>query len=208
MVVVSGSSVDVFYEEAHTSTIDIGLVTLSLAGRVIRSNLVIASGAGGTPPNGPKRDLFFPLFGATTSSDGRLLAVAVPVVDRAAGHPVIEVWRSGDGGGSWSGPTELASGAAAQLTQLQPQLGVVGNQLVASFFTESRDGVYSEWFTSASGLTARFGAPRLVSTARFHASGWIGDYQALATTNDTVHLAWNDGRTGRLQIYSATLTTL
>ena len=208
VVVAAGRFVDVFYEEARSSTLEIGLVTLSRSGRVIRSTPVIASGAGGAPSAGPKRHIFFPLFAATGSPDGRLLAVALPIVDRALGHPVIELWRSDTQGHSWQGPTRLAASAAAHQAQVQPQLGVVAGSLVASFFTESRAGVFGEWFASATAASAGLGKARLVSTALFHATGWLGDYQALATSRDTAYLGWNDGRTRRLQIYSATITNL
>jgi hypothetical protein len=204
VVIAAGRFVDVFYEEAHPSTLSIGLVALTRSGQLIRSTPGIASGAAAVPSGGPKRHVFFPLFAATASVDGTVLAVAVPIIDHASGHPAIELWHSSDQGRSWQGPSKPVSGPAAFQTQLQPQLGMVGHGLVASFFTETRTGVFNRWFTAATGTS--FAPARLVSTEAFHASGWIGDYQALATTGHTVHLAWNDGRTGHLQIFSATIS--
>jgi hypothetical protein len=35
-----------------------------------------------------------------------------------------------------------------------------------------------------------------------HGAWWIGDYQGLASAGGTVHLFWNDPRTGRLEIFT------
>lgn len=39
-----------------------------------------------------------------------------------------------------------------------------------------------------------------------HGAWWIGDWQGLAVTKRTVHPIWNDTRTGRPEVFTATLT--
>jgi hypothetical protein len=40
-----------------------------------------------------------------------------------------------------------------------------------------------------------------------HGGLWIGDYQGIAATGDAFHLVWNDTRTGRLDLFAATVRT-
>jgi hypothetical protein len=55
-----------------------------------------------------------------------------------------------------------------------------------------------------------FQPPIRVTSRPFDASlglqgGWIGDYQGITATADTFHPIWNDTRTGRLEIFTATV---
>jgi len=38
-----------------------------------------------------------------------------------------------------------------------------------------------------------------------HGAWWIGDYQGLASAAGRIHPFWNDPRTGRLEIFTASL---
>ena len=40
-----------------------------------------------------------------------------------------------------------------------------------------------------------------------HGAWWLGDYQGIAGTSRTFHLVWNDTRTGKLDLFAATVTT-
>jgi hypothetical protein len=61
----------------------------------------------------------------------------------------------------------------------------------------------------------RFRAPLQVTTAPFdphsptaggkHGAWWIGDYQGITTSAGAFHLVWNDTRTGKLDLFAATV---
>ena len=62
----------------------------------------------------------------------------------------------------------------------------------------------------------RFGAPLRVTTAPFdphsptatgqkHGAWWIGDYQGITASGGAFHLVWNDTRTGKLDLFAATV---
>jgi hypothetical protein len=61
-----------------------------------------------------------------------------------------------------------------------------------------------------------FGAPLQVTTAPFdphsatatgqkHGAWWIGDYQGITTSRGAFHLVWNDTRTGKMDLFAATV---
>jgi hypothetical protein len=63
-----------------------------------------------------------------------------------------------------------------------------------------------------------FGAPLRVTTAPFdphsptatgkkHGAWWIGDYQGITASAGAFHLVWNDTRTGKLDLFAATVAT-
>jgi hypothetical protein len=62
----------------------------------------------------------------------------------------------------------------------------------------------------------RFRAPLQVTTAPFdphspttsgrkHGAWWIGDYQGITASAGAFHLLWNDTRTGKLDLFAATV---
>jgi hypothetical protein len=62
----------------------------------------------------------------------------------------------------------------------------------------------------------RFQAPLHVTTTAFdphsatesgmkHGAWWIGDYQGITTSAGAFHLVWNDTRTGKLDLFAATV---
>ena len=63
--------------------------------------------------------------------------------------------------------------------------------------------------------TARFGPPARVTSRPFdpaqgtlsgkHGAWWIGDYQGLVSAADRIHPFWNDPRSERLEIFTASL---
>ena len=65
-------------------------------------------------------------------------------------------------------------------------------------------------------LQRRFQPPLQVTTTAFdphsptasggkHGAWWIGDYQGITAGAGAVHLVWNDTRTGKLDLYAATV---
>ena len=61
--------------------------------------------------------------------------------------------------------------------------------------------------------TMRFGAPLRVTSRSFDPRGgqdrggsfWLGDYQGLASAPRAFHPFWTDTRTGRMEIFTATV---
>ena len=63
----------------------------------------------------------------------------------------------------------------------------------------------------------RFGPPLRVTTVAFdphrgsigssakEGTWWIGDYQGIAAGAGAFHLVWNDSRTGKLDLFAATV---
>jgi hypothetical protein len=47
--------------------------------------------------------------------------------------------------------------------------------------------------------------PRTPTTGGKHGAWWVGDYQGIAAGAGAFHLVWNDGRTGKLDLYAATV---
>jgi hypothetical protein len=68
---------------------------------------------------------------------------------------------------------------------------------------------------AAEPAAAGFGPPVRVTSGPFdpaqntlpgkHGAWWIGDYQGLVSAGGTAHPFWNDPRTGRLEIFTASL---
>jgi hypothetical protein len=47
--------------------------------------------------------------------------------------------------------------------------------------------------------------PRSPTAGGKHGAWWIGDYQGIAASAGAFHLAWNDTRTGKLDLFAATV---
>jgi hypothetical protein len=136
---------------------------------------------------------------------------------RGAAYSTIVVARSLDRGHTWSRPLRVTP-ARRGLFCFQPQIAIDSRGRVAiSAFVLERGRVHVVITTSRQ-APLRFTAPRRISDRPFnpargsppggakHGAWWIGDYQGLAaSTAGTFHPFWNDTRTGRLQLFTATV---
>jgi hypothetical protein len=145
----------------------------------------------------------------------RHLAAAAFVV-RQPGAPFadVAVCLSDDRGRSWTAP-RMVPRAGDDTIYLQPQLAIdEAGRLALSAFAY-RGGSIDVVVLVADPATARFGRPARVTSRPFdpargtlsgkHGAWWIGDYQGLASAAGAIHPFWNDPRTGRLEIFTASL---
>jgi hypothetical protein len=152
---------------------------------------------------------------AADSRRGTLHAV---FVSRPSGarYSIIELRSSSDRGRTWS-RVHRVTPARRNVFYLQPQIAVSpenGRVAVSAFvLADGRIGVV---LGTSAPEPLRFRLRR-VSAPPFdprrgglpggakHGAWWIGDYQGLAGTPASLHPFWNDGRTGRLQLFTAKL---
>jgi hypothetical protein len=150
---------------------------------------------------------------AGAAPDGRALYVAFARHQPGGIHSDIVVTASHDGGRTWS--TAVPATPTDDVTYFQPNLTVdATGRVVISAFALANGHVDLVLLVSQRGQL-RFGLPRRVTTAPFdpahspttagkHGAWWIGDYQGIASSGGSVHLVWNDTRTGKLELYAAT----
>ena len=53
--------------------------------------------------------------------------------------------------------------------------------------------------------TAPFDPHSATATGQKHGAWWIGDYQGITASAGAFHLVWNDTRTGKMDLFAATL---
>jgi hypothetical protein len=139
------------------------------------------------------------------------LYVAFP--QRGAGtHTDIVVLASHDRGRTWSQPARATPADGA--TYFQPNLAVDAGRVGISAFALADGRVDQVLLVSRPG-ELRFQAPVRVTSTAFnphtptsggkHGAWWIGDYQGIAAGEDAFHLMWNDARTGKLDLFAATV---
>ena len=129
-------------------------------------------------------------------------------------HSDIVVTASHDRGRTWGTAVKATPDDAA--IYFQPSLAVDGAGRVAlAAFALTGGRVNRILLVSAPG-ELRFGPPLQVTTHPFdphssmraggkHGAWFLGDCQGMASSGDTFHLVWNDTRTGRLEIFAATI---
>lgn len=146
----------------------------------------------------------------TAAAGDRALHLAVATVNTAGTTSELLLFTSHDQGRTWSAPRTVARSTTT--AYFQPQLaadpaGRIGLSALALPVATGRVSVVL--FISPPGST-RFGPPVTVTTRPFNPrtgtqKGWIGDYQGLTATPSAFHPLWNDTRTGRLQIFTASI---
>ncbi|MBV9278693.1 MAG: exo-alpha-sialidase [Chloroflexi bacterium] len=159
------------------------------------------------------------LLGAATDPRTGAIAVARAVPSPAGNHLQILLWRSSDGGRTWSAPLTVMAGTS---DHFQPQVAFDSTGAVdVTYFALAR-GRAREYLAQLTG-----NGPvhrRTIGSASFDpgkgvqgkgstggkggGSAWIGDYQALAAGQGVVYPLWNDSRTGRLELYAAIVPAL
>jgi hypothetical protein len=157
-----------------------------------------------------------PWFGqaavAADPRDGTLYAGFIR--DQAgAALPQIALMRSGDDGRTWKALRSPMS--APSTNQLQPQLAVETDGTLAVSYFGLTHGHIDLYLALSHDRGASFGpALRITDRSWDPARGlgvgsgqyWLGDYQGLAAGPATVHPFWNDARSGRLEIYTASIS--
>lgn len=155
------------------------------------AKVTIVAGLGGQQPP--------PLLAAAADPSTPRSAVAIAAQDRRTGHPVIELWQRASATARWRGPLRPATGPAASLAQEQPRLVYDSGRLYMSYFTISRNGATRERLAHAPEDGTLFTQQQLPGSS-FAATGFIGDYQALAIAGAHGYAVWNSKQSGRLQI--------
>jgi len=149
-----------------------------------------------------------------TSPDGDAVYVAFATHHPGATHSDIVVTASFDSGRTWSAAVRATPADA--VTYFQPNLTVDATGAVAISAFALSGGRVDHVLLFAPPRELRFGTPLRVSTESFdphnsmpsggkHGAWWIGDYQGIAAGAGAVHCVWNDTRTGKLELFAATV---
>jgi len=148
------------------------------------------------------------------SPRGDALYVAFVTHKPGATHSDIVVTASHDGGRTWSKAATATPDDA--VTYFQPNLAVDETGRVAISAFALANGRADQVLLLASPPDLRFRPPVRVTTAAFnphnsmpsggkHGAWWMGDYQGIASSDGDFHLVWNDTRTGKLELFAATV---
>ena len=133
---------------------------------------------------------------------------------RGANHADIIVRGSYDRGRTWSNP--VSATPRDSVVYFQPNLAVDEAGRVAISAFALAHGRVSEVLLLSRPHQLSFGAPLEVTTAPFdphsqtmtgpkHGAWWIGDYQGITASAGAFHLVWNDTRTGKMDLFAATV---
>ncbi len=147
---------------------------------------------------------------------GDAIYVAFPTHRPGLVHSDIMVTASHDRGRTWSKP--VAATLGDDVTYFQPNVAVdtVGQVAISAFALAN--GRMDEVLLVASPGELRFGQPLKVTAAPFnpldsttafrgkYGTWWLGDWQGIAGGAGAFHLVWNDTRTGKLDLFAATVS--
>lgn len=145
---------------------------------------------------------------------GDALYAAFVTHQPGATHSDIVVTASRDRGRTWSKPVTATPDDA--VTYFQPNLAIDGSGRVAISAFALANGHIDQVLLLAPPGNLRFRPPRRMTTASFnphngmpsggkHGAWWIGDYQGITADAEAFQLVWNDTRTGKLDLYAATV---
>ena len=149
------------------------------------------------------------------SPRGDAIYVAFPVHQPRAVHSDVMVTASHEGGRTWSKP--MRATPADDRIYFQPNLAVDTAGRVAISTFALANGRIDEILLISQPDELRFGPPLQVTTASFdpqnpttasrgkYGAWWIGDWQGLTTSPGAFHVVWNDTRTGKLDLFAATV---
>jgi hypothetical protein len=145
----------------------------------------------------------------TATADGAL-HLAVATVDTTAKVSELLLFSSPDHGRTWTASATVARSATTVYFQPQLATGPGGRFALSAFALPVATGQVSVALFISQPYSTRFGPPLTVTTRPFNPNsgtqqGWIGDYQGLTATPSAFHPLWNDTRTGRLQIFTASI---
>ena len=161
---------------------------------------------GGVIPNGSD-----PAVAAAPHGDALYAAYATH--RPGATHSDIVVTASHDRGRTWTKP--VTATPHNDVIYFQPNLAVdEAGRVGISAFALAR-GLVNQVLLLSQPHQPRFRAPLQVTTTAFdphsptaggkHGAWWIGDYQGITASAGAFHLVWNDTRTGKLDLFAATV---
>ena len=161
---------------------------------------------GGVIPNGSD-----PAVAAAPHGDALYAAYATH--RPGATHSDIVVTASHDRGRTWTTP--VTATPHDDVIYFQPNLAVDDAGRVGISAFALAHGLVNQVLLLSQPHQLRFRAPLQVTTTPFHphsptAGGkhgawWIGDYQGITASAGAFHLVWNDTRTGKLDLFAATV---
>jgi TAT (twin-arginine translocation) pathway signal sequence len=143
---------------------------------------------------------------------GDALYAAYTTHQPGAAHSDIVVTASHDRGRTWTTPVPATP--HDEVIYFQPNLAVDAAGRVAISAFALAHGLVSQVLLLSRPHQLRFRAPRRVTTAPFDphspthpkdGAWWIGDYQGITASAGAFHLIWNDTRTGKLDLFAATV---
>jgi TAT (twin-arginine translocation) pathway signal sequence len=149
------------------------------------------------------------------SPRGDALYVAFPQHQPGVTHSDIVVTASNDRGRTWS--KAVTATPDDGMTYFQPNLAVDEAGRVAISAFALANGRVDEVLLLSQPRELRFRPPLRVTTAPFdphdpttasagkYGAWWIGDWQGIASSAGAFHLVWNDTRTGKLDLFAATV---
>ena len=161
---------------------------------------------GGVIPNGSD-----PAVAAAPHGDALYAAYATH--RPGATHSDIVVTASHDRGRTWTKP--VTATPHNDVIYFQPNLAVdeAGRVGISAFALAH--GLVNQVLLLSQPHQLRFRAPLQVTTTPFdphsptaggkHGAWWIGDYQGITASAGAFHLVWNDTRTGKLDLFAATV---
>jgi hypothetical protein len=149
-----------------------------------------------------------------TSPRGDALYIAFVRRRAATNHSDIVVRVSYDRGNTWSRTVVVTP--MDSVTYFQPSLAVDGAGRVAISAFALSHGLINEVLLLSRPHKLSFSSPLRVTAAPFNPTGktptgtkhgawWIGDWQGIAASARGIHLVWNDTRTGKLDLFAATV---
>jgi hypothetical protein len=169
----------------------------------------------GTPmislPGGVMPGENFPAVAAAPHGDA--LYAAYTTHRPGAAHSDIVVTASHDRGRTWATP--VTATPHDDVIYFQPNLAVdqAGRVGISAFALAH--GRVNQVLLLSRPHQLRFRAPRQVTAAPFdphsptepgkHGAWWIGDSQGITASAGAFHLIWNDTRTGKLDLFAATV---
>jgi hypothetical protein len=130
-----------------------------------------------------------------------------------AAHSDIVVTASHDRGRTWTTP--VTATPHDEVIYFQPNLAVDAAGRVGISAFALAHGRVNQVLLLSRPHQFRFRAPLQVTTTAFdphsptaggkHGAWWIGDYQGITASAGAFHLIWNDTRTGKLDLFAATV---
>jgi hypothetical protein len=147
--------------------------------------------------------------------NGDALYIAYATHQPGATHSDIAVAASYDRGRTWTKP--VTATPHDDVIYFQPNLAVSEAGWVGISAFALAHGLVNEVLLLSRPHELRFQAPLRVTTHPFnphsptesgqkHGAWWIGDYQGITTSAGAFHLVWNDTRTGKLDLFAATVS--
>jgi len=149
------------------------------------------------------------------SPQGDAIYVAFPTHKPGSAHSDIVVTASRDRGRTWSKP--VTATPRDGVIYFQPNVAVDASGRVAISAFALANGRMDEVLLVSRAGELRFRPPLRVTTAPFnpldpttasrgkYGIWWIGDWQGIASGDGAFHLVWNDTRTGKLDLFAATV---